>query len=82
MQTHFMNQPQASTAVVFGDKVKLISRIDSPYYNAGVIAGKLLAEGKLTEAQICESLGIADLEAAEVGRIALDYQRIHGQRVN
>jgi hypothetical protein len=71
-------QPQASVAAIFGDKIKLISRADSPAYNAGVLAGKLLAEGKLTEEQVCASLGISSLENSEVGLIARDYQRVHG----
>ena len=79
MQLNFTH-PQSATAVIFGDKVKLISRADNPAYNAGVLAGKMLSEGKLTEAQVCESFGLSSLENSDVGRIALEYQRVHGKQ--
>jgi hypothetical protein len=80
MYLNHLNQPQASTAIIFGDKLKLVSHAANPAYNAGLLAGKLLAEGKLTEAQICESFGVSSLESSEVGQIALDYLRVHGKR--
>jgi hypothetical protein len=80
MHLNHLNQPQASTAIIFGEKIKLVSHATSPAYNAGLLAGKMLAEGKLTDEQVCESFGISSLESSEIGRIALDYLRVHGKK--
>lgn len=82
MRPTFLPQPNSQNSIAFGTGVGLLSGADNPAYNAGILIGRLLAQGKLTEDQACESLGVRSLADSKVGDFAMAYRRVYGRQAS
>lgn len=83
MQPNLLPQPNSSlNSIAFGNGVGLLSGADNPAYSAGVLIGRLLAQGTLTESQACESLGVSNLADSAVGDFAMAYRRLYGRKAS